>query len=33
VGDLTIAAIRWQRALRELAVVIAADWQRLGLAR
>ena len=23
----------WQRSLRELAVVIAADWQRLGLAR
>jgi hypothetical protein len=23
----------WQRSLRELAVVIAADWQRQGLAR
>ena len=23
----------WQRSIRELAVVIAADWQRLGLAR
>ena len=23
----------WQRALRELAVVVTADWQRLGLAR